>query len=266
MKINLLDQSDIDKLPSIQPPTWYDIRPIHKFYVQAPHCYVFKAEIGRDMVGAGTVIIHDDVAWLAHILVHENHRKKGIGRAISEHVLNVALNKGIKTVYLKATDLGAPVYIKIGFEVETEYLIYKEFTIDTTQPTDIHIQPYKVDYKDAVLALDKRISGENRIDDLHFYLKSAFVYLNNKTIEGVYFPECGEGLIIAENARAGTALMYKRLQTKDVVLFPQENTNAKAFMDGLNIKPKGCIKRMIYGERRPTQLSGIYNRIGGNLG
>ncbi len=266
MKISLLDQSDINKLPFIQPPTWYDIRPIHEFYFQASYCYTYKVELGNEMVGAGTVIIHDDVAWLAHILVHENHRKKGIGRAISEYVLNVALNQGIKTVYLKATDLGTPIYAKIGFEVETEYLIYKEFTIDTNPPTDTHIQSYKSEYMEDVLALDKRISGENRIDDLHSYLKSAFVYLNNKTIEGVYFPECGEGLIIAENARAGTALMYKRLQAKDVVLFPQENTNAKAFMDGLNIKPKGRIKRMIYGERRPTQLSGIYNRIGGNLG
>ena len=174
MVITLLRHADIEKLPLVQPPTWYDIRPIHKFYLEAPYCETYKIEIEGELVSVGTVIYHDDVAWLAHILVHENHRKKGLGRAISKHVLDAALNKGIKTVYLKATDMGAPVYAKLGFEVETEYLIYKEFNTEQIEGESENIHPYSDEFKQDILDLDKRISGENRIDNFMFAPKNRF--------------------------------------------------------------------------------------------
>lgn len=266
MKISVLNPNDIQQLPSIQPPTWYDIRPIHEFYVQAPYCYTCKAEIGNEMVGAGTVIFHDDVAWLAHILVHENHRKKGIGKAISEHVLNAALNKGLKTVYLKATDLGAPVYTKLGFELETEYLIYKDFTYEVNMDDSEYIRPYVEGYKEDILALDQAISGENRIDNLCLYLKTGFVYIKDDVLKGFYLPDCGEGLIVSNDKDSGIALIQKRLKEKPTAIFPKENRHATAFMNQLNIEPVGTIRRMRFGEERPLDLSGIYNRIGGNLG
>ena len=85
-------------------------------------------------------------------------------------------------------------------------------------------------------------------------------------VNGFYLPDFGEGLIVAKEKEAGICLMKKRMKEKDTVLFPKENLNAKAFMNTLNIQSTGTIRRMVYGEKRPLDLSGIYNRIGGNLG
>lgn len=265
MKISVLQAQDIEYLPKIQPPTWYDLRPIHQFYIQAPFCYTFKAEVNGEMVGVGTVIIHDDVAWLAHILVHNNHQRKGIGKALSEYILHVALNKGIKTVYLKAAEMGAPVYSKIGFQDETEYLVYKDFKIDNHAiDPDVHVITKK-DTK-AILILDKQISGENRIDSLCLHFNTGFVYKEKNTVMGFYLPDFGEGLIIASDTQAGHALMKKRFNDKPTAIFPIENEDAKAFMRAFNLEPAYTIKRMWYGKKRPLNFAGIYNRIGGNLG
>lgn len=266
MKISILQAQDIERLPHIQPPTWYDIRPIHQYYKQAPHCMTYKAEEENEMVGVGTVIYHDDVAWLAHILVHENHRRKGIGQTISEYLLQKALDKGIKTIYLIATDMGAPVYSKIGFRVEIEYVVYKDFEWDKSQLISPHIKPYSDTYKEALIEMDKTISKENRIDDLCLYLSTGYVYVNNTDVKGFYLPEFGEGLIVAKDTTSGQALMTKRLMDNSTAVFPQSNTSAIAFMEELDVKLSGTIRRMYYGEPRDVDFSKIYNRIGGNLG
>jgi len=267
MKIAVLQPSDFDKLVDIQPSEWYDPIPIHQFYHQAPYCFSFKAEINGEPVGVGTIIYHENVAWLAHILVHKNHQRKGIGQTITTYLLNHALNKGVKTVYLIATDMGAPVYSKLGFKEETEYIIYKDIEWEEKRALSSHIHPYTSNYKQAIFNLDALITGENRIDNLSLNLNTGFVYIQKEEVVGFYLPNLGDGLIVAKEAEAGKAFMAMRLQDQQTTaIFPKDNLEAIRFMKTLNVESSGCMKRMIYGEHRPVNFKQIYNRIGGNMG
>ncbi len=267
MKIAILQPSDFHQLADIQPAEWYDPIPIHQFYHQAPYCFSFKVERNGNPVGVGTIIYHEDVAWLAHILVHKDHQRNGIGKKITKYLLDHALKKGLKTVYLIATDMGAPVYSKLGFKEETEYVIYKDIEYNNKQTPSQHIIPYSKAHQQAVFALDALITGENRIDNLCLNVNTGYVYLDQDEVTGFYLPNLGDGVIMAKDAKAGQAFMAMRLQsTHTTAIFPKDNFEAMQFMDTLNVKPSGYMKRMIYGEKRSVKFTQIYNRIGGNLG
>lgn len=267
MQMTALQPADFDKLADIQPIEWYDPIPIHAFYFQASYCFAFKMEVNGQPIGVGTVIYHKEVAWLAHILVHKDHQRKGLGKAITSYLVDHALSKGINCIYLIATDMGAPVYSKLGFKVETEYIIYKDIELNLGHEVSKNIHPYTKQYKAEIFALDQSVTGECRIDSLCLNLNTGYVYLNNNKVIGFYLPNLGDGLIIASNEEAGQALMLMRLKGEHTTaIFPKDNKNAIGFMEVLKVKPSGFMKRMVYGIPRQVHYNKIYNRIGGNFG
>ena len=76
MKIGILDQDDMPLIAALQPEGWDIISVIH-FYTKASFCFPIKVTIDNKIIGIGTTIIHNDVAWLAHIIVHPDCRNQG---------------------------------------------------------------------------------------------------------------------------------------------------------------------------------------------
>lgn len=265
MTIELLEAEDIALLNKVQPEGWYDIRPIHRYYFDEEHCFTYKLMVEGEIAGIGTIIYHRNIAWLAHILVKESFRKRGFGIAISKHLLEESEKNNIETVYLKATDMGAPLYSKLGFETETEYIAYKDFKPYSGQLSS-NICAYNHDLNEEVLGLDFDITGEIRVADLNPVLDSTYLYVKNNVVEGVYYTELGDGHIIADTEEAGLELMKFRLTSAEDAIFPQENSSAKEFMENLNVKASYTIKRMRLGKKQVLDFSKMFNRIGGYLG
>lgn len=217
------------------------------------------------MLAIGTAIIHADTAWLAHIIVHKNYRNQGLGTFITKQLLNSAPVKNIKTVNLIATDMGEPVYKKLGFKIVTEYILYKEVNIPHSNALH-NIHALTQDRKQNVLDMDKQISGEERSRLLEQYLNNGYVYMNGNEIEGFYLPTLGEGWIAATSQAAGIALMQLRFTQKENASFPAGNIAAINFLKLHTIPEFRRVKRMILGDNREWQPQNIYNRAGGNLG
>ena len=218
------------------------------------------------MVGIGTTILHNDVAWLAHIIVHDNYRNQGIGKLITENLIDIAHANNCATIYLLATEMGEPVYRKLGFESETEYILYKgEKTAGLIRPSE-KILSYKIDFLEEISTIDQQVSGEDRMFHLEPHLSSGFVYLDGKKVQGYYLPTFGDGLIIALTPTAGQELMKLRLTSKDNAAFPVDNEHATEIIKKTNFKEFRIQKRMRLGKKRDWQPIHIYNRIGGNLG
>ena len=87
MEIKPLVQNDLISIPPILPPGWDSAMPSIQFYTTSDFCFPIKVTIGNKIVGTGTSIIHNDVAWLAHIIVHPDHRNQGIGKLITESLI-----------------------------------------------------------------------------------------------------------------------------------------------------------------------------------
>jgi hypothetical protein len=264
MKIEPFSSNDLRQLPALQPEGWGDITVPYSFYLQHPFCFPFSAIEGMKLVGIGTCVVHHRSAWLCHIIVHNDERNKGIGKGITDHLIHHARQLSCETISLIATALGAPVYRKAGFEVESEYVFYKGGAFSSEIPADII--RYAGRHKDLILALDKEVSGENRSQLLSMYLTDCWIVSGNDQVDGFYLPSLGDGVIIAKTPSAGKALMLLRAKEQTRFCIPEQNFVASDFLvdHGYQSYQRGT--RMYMGKKLNCTLGYIYNRIGGNLG
>ncbi|GLU52698.1 hypothetical protein Dfri01_21590 [Dyadobacter frigoris] len=248
MEIKTLNHNDVSLLVSLQPDGWQDITLNFNFYTKVPFCFPIKVIIEGEIVGVGAAIIHSDVAWLGHIIVHPAYRSNGIGNRITQALITISMNNKCETIYLIATELGAPVYQKLGFITETEYLFFKDIIIAPALAISTNIEPYQKRFKRQIAIIDKLNSGEDRMFHLENYLKQGHRYCKNNTTEGYYMPTFGDGLIIANTISAGIALLNLHLSTNDKVTFPKENQGAMDFLYGKGYKEARTARRMRFGK------------------
>lgn len=79
----------------------------------------FAVEVGNRVVATTTAICYgDDLAWIGMVLTLPEHRGRGYARQLMERALHDVEARGMAWIKLDATDLGAPLYRKLGFETE----------------------------------------------------------------------------------------------------------------------------------------------------
>lgn len=266
MDIQNLEHIDINFISDLLPIGWEGVIPTIDSYTDTNFCFPIKVSIDKKIVGIGTTIIHNETAWLAHIIVHPDYRNQSIGKVITQTLVDSSYSKSCETIYLLATELGEPVYKKIGFETETEYIVFKREGASEIFKNPGNIVAISNDFKKQILDLDRQVSGEDRILLLEQHLSNGFLYLQDNEAQGFYLPNLGEGLIIATTNSAGHELMKLRLKSKGFAAFPIDNVSATEFMRQNNFKASMTQKRMRLGKKRNWQPTNIYNRIGGNLG
>lgn len=258
--------TDILKLVHLQPEGWLDIKPKFEDYINQKYCFPIKLLEKQDIVAIGSVIVHEDVAWLGHIIVHPNHRKKGYGKLMTQQLSKIATSKNCTSIQLIATDLGAPVYESVGFIKDTEYLFFKEISLPLPQLSNEHIVNYNTIYKDQMLALDSLVSGENRSCEIEDHLASSYLYVSDGSVLGYYLSTLGEGLIIAIHPTAGKELTEFHLKTKTTLVIPKENIHALSFLQEHQHHPYASAKRMYLGQKINVKFEHMFNRIAGNIG
>jgi len=257
--------SDLSQLDPLQPHGWSSIIPFYQFYSQTDFCYPIKFMSGGKIIGIGSAILHGHTGWLAHIIVDTNFRGQGIGTKITQELVQQARRSGAKTISLLASALGEPVYRKLGFVKDTDYLFLKgEKVVTSHHKKSI---PFNTTFKNGILELDARISGEDRSKLLTPHLASAKIIMDQNNLSGFYLPSLGEGLIIAETPEAGSALMSEKYQDGEGrAVLPKENEVGISFLLKNNFTQFLTGSRMHLGTEIDWHPSKIYNRIGGNLG
>ena len=88
-------------------------------------CDAVLAETVGECVGTGILFYYDSVpsafnvtgknAYITGMYVEPDYRGRGIGTAILNKVVETALKKEYKVIMLNASDMGKPMYEKMGF-------------------------------------------------------------------------------------------------------------------------------------------------------
>jgi ribosomal protein S18 acetylase RimI-like enzyme len=81
-----------------------------------PAISFYLGSINGNVVGTSLIYFSSDFASLYWVGVHPDHRRHGLGSALSYVPLQEAINKGYRWSVLQAQPLGVPVYPKLGFE------------------------------------------------------------------------------------------------------------------------------------------------------
>jgi GNAT superfamily N-acetyltransferase len=156
---------DIDPAVSaILADDWGDRRAWFEYAVADPLCRVFIAEDGAGrIVGTGVATINGPVAWIGTIWVASDVRGRGLGRALTEAPIDAAEAAGCRTLVLVATTVGRPLYERLGFAVQTWYRTLEAPGLaGAGEAPDPRIRPFRPDDLDAMVALDRTATGEDR--------------------------------------------------------------------------------------------------------
>lgn len=266
MKVQNLESADIDILNELQPSGWEDIRTYFYYYISSPSCDSIKICDGKRIAAVGTTIRHTDTAWLAHVIVHPNFRNQGLGKKLTSELVDRAYTKNIHTIYLDATDMGFPVYQKLGFETETEYIHLEGDLMNINLNNPAAVIPYDEKYHHDILKLDQISSGEHREQILSERFNDSLIYLREGKAIGIYLPNFFEHGIMAKDPEAGTELMKLRMRVKSKFRFPIGNKPGVDFLIKNGYQQIRTSKKMILGPKRKWKAENNFNRISGGLG
>ncbi|SKC05950.1 GNAT family N-acetyltransferase [Dyadobacter psychrophilus] len=266
MKSSEFITADLEQLPAVQPVDWGNLIPRFEYFLSSPLCHPIKISENGQLVAIGTSIMHADTVWLACIVVHADHRNKGLGKAITEDLIGSIDRTKYKTIYLDATEYGYPVYTKLGFEVETTYSHMRSAGGAPVTSFSKHIMPFEEHYLDQIFDVDAQVSGEDRSGVISDFIKSSLLYVVDSQVQGFYIPGWGDAPIIAISEAAGAALIKRRAMDETAAVLPTGNIFAINCLKEHHFHYYRISRRMVLGEKRIWHPTGIYNRISGQLG
>ena len=177
-------------------------------------------------------------------------------------------NRVYKTVYLDATTEGYPMYTKLGFVVEDDY-IHLQRTLQTEEIIHFDpsfIRPFQPQDFHPLFHLDFKATGEYRKGIFSEWLKEAYVFEDNGIIEGFYLPHIGNRPIIARSRPVGRELLKYHLSRHTNVVVPSQNEAALTFLEQNHLQAFRWTKKMRLGPERTHNLGMLFNRVSGQLG
>lgn len=126
--------------------------------------YSFVWESGGVPKGFVTSVMYERSAAIAHVLVSKESRGRQIGKSLFTSLLDRLEAAGARSIVLYATEDGARLYRKYGFDVAHEMLSVG-LHVRTDEMRSIHAACPRVDSRDLqkVAALDERTFGDGRL-------------------------------------------------------------------------------------------------------
>jgi GNAT superfamily N-acetyltransferase len=85
----------------------------------------YIAWLGDTPAGTASLLLDDNTAGIYFVMTAPDARRKGIGAAITLHALRAARNLGYHVGVLGASEMGEPVYRRLGFETFSNMNIYE---------------------------------------------------------------------------------------------------------------------------------------------
>ena len=121
-------------------------------------CFVATSQ-GRNVGTATATAYEDRFGWVAMLLVHTDHRRKGIGTSLLHASIDY-LQQRVKTVKLDATPMGKNLYDTLGF---TDEYIMERWLGKGTGPVKVpDVVPIDQQLLPAVCKFDAPIFGADR--------------------------------------------------------------------------------------------------------
>lgn len=268
MIIREMSEAEIATIGNFPPEEWnMDI--VSKFKSLYGKCnfYPFVAEKDGVAMGICSALINGSVGWLGHVLVLPEYRKRGIGKAMTEFLIQFFDDQGCESQLLIATEMGEPVYRKCGFEVVSRYRVYHSETIPGFPEEKIPVRSTESDLED-IFELDREISQEDRSHLLKAFCDEAWIRRDeNGDLLGFFIPGYENGFVMARDEQVGLELMlYKLTVGRNFVMVPLENKAAVAFLESKGFERGYECNRMELGKPVNWNPSGIFSRTGGDCG
>ena len=236
----------------------------------SPHGDVLVAENGSgDTAGAVCCVSFGPTGWIGALGVAPEYRRRGIGRALTEAAVGRLHGRGATTVLLFATDMGRPLYERLGFVAEGAATAWRG-TAGAIGP-GVTVRRLSEDDRQALAALDRVATGEDRsnlLDALHPLL-GVGVDRAGALVGWAAKAPYGAGIAIcAADGEGGAALMAAAAggAAPATLVVPDANPAANANLRRWGFRAANAGERMRLGPPvawRPQCQFGLFNLFWG---
>jgi GNAT superfamily N-acetyltransferase len=229
------------------------------------------------IVGTGVGTANGSVGWLGTIFLAPAWRGRGLGRAITQAIIDRLEGAGCRTLVLVATADGRRLYERMGFEVQTRYRILEAVGLSSAEPAGgaPRVRAFETRDLEPVLALDRIGTGEDRrevVSRLANAETARVAVAPDGALAGyVIRAPWGGGATVAASEDAALAIVAARRlvagpagRVRVGVL--QENAAGVERLHGLGFEDRWAAPRMIRGasiDWRPELIWGQFNHAVG---
>lgn len=252
---------------------WSDRRTWFAFATTQPECLPLVAVEDGAIVGTGVGSANGPVGWVGTIYVVPELRGRGLGRALTQAVIDGLESRGCRTLVLVATDAGRLLYERMGFEVQSWYRILE--APGTATPIDPSVRPFKAGDLAAIERLDALATGEGRRHVLERFTgpESTRIALDaGGAVTGfvIRAPWGGGATIGADPATAEVLVAARRSaagpERRVRVGLLSDNTAGLERLAAAGFKPVWSAPRMVAGEALAWQPDRIYGQFNHAIG
>lgn len=221
-------------------------------------CFVGEVE-GSVVSTATTINYAGRFGWIGMILVDPAFRRRGIATEMMDRCIRYLEAENCACQKLDATDAGAKVYEKIGFQVEYEVERWvREPSPVFSQESGV-VSPFRVEDVGLVAQMDEQAFGADRTRLLRWYARNTctgFAIRTNGAIRGFMLGRPGSaayqiGPSVADTAGTArqilTAAVARVSDQRIIVDIPMANAEAAALLRDFGFSPSRVLKRMHRG-------------------
>src|SRR5919201_3276270 len=127
----------------------------------SPHGDVLVVDDGTGAAtGAVCCVSFGATGWIGALAVAPEARRRGLGRALTEAAIARLRERGAETVLLFATDMGRPLYERLGFVIEGAATAWRGNA--GSAASALRVRRLCEDDREALIALDRAATGEDR--------------------------------------------------------------------------------------------------------
>jgi GNAT superfamily N-acetyltransferase len=283
-RIRPMLQADIDRATAaILSADWGDRRTWFAFATSDSGCRPIVADLDGEIVGTGVGTAHGPVGWVGTIWVAPAHRGAGLGRALTQVVIDSLVDAGCRTLLLVATDAGRRLYERMGFEVQTHYLILEATGLpgDGTGE-DLEavggggpiVRPFRPEDLAAIERLDRAATGEDRRRSLERFASptSARVLDADGVIRGwVIRAPWGGGATVAPVPDDALRILAARRRAAGPsgrvrVGLLTENADGLSALERVGLAPIWSAPRLVRGDALTWEPSWIWGQFNHAMG
>lgn len=168
--------------------TYRQFHPLLTFFAANRRCRTFLARDGEGRVVATSVATrYGHTGWVGHVFVGPDLRGQGLGTRMTNVAIAQLRRSGCDTILLAATDLGRPIYERLGFEVDSSYHELRGAGL----PKTVQLKPWRpllpTDHA-ALLELDRQVTGDDRVGILSTFEAGAWGLDRAGRLAGAVFP------------------------------------------------------------------------------
>lgn len=229
---------------------------------------VAEGSRGR-LLGGACCASFGSSGWIGALGVLPRARRRGVGRELCEEAVEWLRVRGAHSVLLYATDMGRPVYERVGFAAEAAARAYRGSP--PAGGDDPQLRALRADDRPALLALDRAATGEDRravMDMLPALVGLALERDGELAGFALHTPWGAGPAVVAVDADAGERVLrgLAREAQPLTITVPDDNPTAGRLLGAWGFRVVNVALRMRLGpplRHDPSRMFGLTNLFWG---